>query len=462
LDVPIPNKCSYAWKSILQSRKVIQKGAIWRVGDGRSISIWDQSWLPKPGMSKVVSPKLEVGLNRVCDLFYPGTKSWNVEVLQNYFYPWEVDAIRKIYVSEACNLDCLVWPKTSDGSYSVKSAYQMLATEAINEAPSLSGGTDTKVWKTIWKIRVPPKIRHFMWRLAIDSLPTKQNIARRQIPIDETCSLCDDQKETSMHVIWLCDQAKAVWKSVPSFSHLYQVGYRSSVDLIEAVLDQGSAFTIALFSTIAWSIWQRRNKIRVQQPSWPLHEISKKARELVVEFFNVLQQPTRPEVQRHLIKWTKPPKDCYKANFHAALFENNNTAGIGVVIRDCNGNVMGALSQKIVLPQSIEHAEALAASRAVTFARELSLSKVMFEGDYLRIINAINKKEPCHTLFGHIIEEIWSSTTSLVTCNFQHVRREGNKLAHALARRAVVSADIDVWVEELPSDLDDVFNLDLV
>ncbi|XP_050258959.1 uncharacterized protein LOC126703953 [Quercus robur] len=134
-------------------------------------------------------------------------------------------------------------------------------------------------------------------------------------------------------------------------------------------------------------------------------------------------------------------------------------AGIGVVIRDCNGNIMGALSQKIVLPQSIEHAEALAASRAMTFARELSLSKVIFEGD---IINAINTKKPCHTLFRHIIEEIWSLTPSLMTYNFQHVRREGNKLAHVLARRAVVSTDIDVWVEKLPSDLDDVFNLDLV
>ncbi|KAK7833235.1 hypothetical protein CFP56_025725 [Quercus suber] len=85
----------------------------------------------------------------------------------------------------------------------------------------------------------------------------------------------------------------------------------------------------------------------------------------------------------------------------------------------------------------------------------------MFEGDCLRIINAINTKEPCHNLFGHIIEEIRSYTTPLLTCNFQHVRREGNKLAHALARRVVVSADTDVWVEELPADLDDVFNLDL-
>ena len=45
-------------------------------------------------------------------------------------------------------------------------------------------------------------------------------------------------------------------------------------------------------------------------------------------------------------------------------------------------------------------------------------------------------------------------------CQFFHVRRGGNKLAHELARRAVLSADTDVWVEDLPDDLDAVFRSD--
>ena len=52
-------------------------------------------------------------------------------------------------------------------------------------------------------------------------------------------------------------------------------------------------------------------------------------------------------------------------------------------------------------------------------------------------------------------------SASLRFCKFQHVRREGNRLAHALARKAILSANTDVWVESLPSDLDDVFQLDL-
>ena len=41
--------------------------------------------------------------------------------------------------------------------------------------------------------------------------------------------------------------------------------------------------------------------------------------------------------------------------------------------------------------------------------------------------------------------------------DFFHIRREGNKLAHELARSAVLSANTDIWVEDLPDDLDIVF-----
>ena len=65
------------------------------------------------------------------------------------------------------------------------------------------------------------------------------------------------------------------------------------------------------------------------------------------------------------------------------------------------------------------------------------------------------------TLFGHVIEEIRCFCSNLHRSFFKHVQRGGNKLAHSLARRAVLTADLDVWVEELPYDLVDVFQSDL-
>ena len=104
--------------------------------------------------------------------------------------------------------------------------------------------------------------------------------------------------------------------------------------------------------------------------------------------------------------------------------------------------------------------EALAARRAVIFAAELSIFKVMVEGDCLRVIQALNGQGSCLTMFGHVAEETRRLGSCLELCSFHHVKREGNKLAHSHARRAVLSADVDVWVEELPEDLDAVFQGD--
>ena len=47
---------SYAWQSILKARKVISMGMRWRIGDGKSIDIYKDNWLPGKGSARVVSP----------------------------------------------------------------------------------------------------------------------------------------------------------------------------------------------------------------------------------------------------------------------------------------------------------------------------------------------------------------------------------------------------------------------
>ena len=143
------------------------------------------------------------------------------------------------------------------------------------------------------------------------------------------------------------------------------------------------------------------------------------------------------------------------------MFEELNCASLGVVYRDHSGQVIAALSQKIGLPRMVEMAEALAVRKAMEFARDLSLFDVILEGDCLQVKQALNALEGCNTLYGHIVNETKRLGGVLRRCSFQHVRRDRNKFAHVLARRAVSSADTDIWVEDLPVDLDDVFQSDL-
>ena len=148
-------------------------------------------------------------------------------------------------------------------------------------------------------------------------------------------------------------------------------------------------------------------------------------------------------------------------NFDATFFAKTGSAVVVVVVRDCDGQIIGALRHNIGSIQFVEMAEALAARRAVRFATELCVFQVIIEGDCSRIIAALKGFGRCHTLFGHIIDEFKRIGGTLRSCLFQHVRREGNRLAHCLAKKAVLSADTDIWVESLPEDVEDVFHSDL-
>ena len=47
---------SYARKSILSARDVIKKGIVWRVGNGQSVCIREDKWLPDQICRTVIAP----------------------------------------------------------------------------------------------------------------------------------------------------------------------------------------------------------------------------------------------------------------------------------------------------------------------------------------------------------------------------------------------------------------------
>ena len=113
-------------------------------------------------------------------------------------------------------------------------------------------------------------------------------------------------------------------------------------------------------------------------------------------------------------------------------------------MRDVEGMIIAALSQNIPLQSFVESVEAMATRLAILLAQEISLTQVVVEGDLLKIIEAINSQKQCRTQWGHIIEDIKKASLCLQACSFCHVSREGNSLAHSLARRAVLTANTDV------------------
>ena len=57
MEAQLGLKPSYTWRSLLAGRKVLDKGLRWSIGNGQSVRIWADRWLPTPNSFKVASPR---------------------------------------------------------------------------------------------------------------------------------------------------------------------------------------------------------------------------------------------------------------------------------------------------------------------------------------------------------------------------------------------------------------------
>lgn len=57
-----------------------------------------------------------------------------------------------------------------------------------------------------------PKVRHTIWRMCHDILPTKDNLKRQGILVSPECVWCREEGESSFHMLFLCKRANEVWK----------------------------------------------------------------------------------------------------------------------------------------------------------------------------------------------------------------------------------------------------------
>ena len=100
LDAKDSTLGSYAWKSILSARNVIKKGAVWCIGDGQSICIRKDKWLPNKAYRKCSSPIPSIPPDaKVSSLVDANTGNWKDNQINQSFLSYEARLILSIPLS---------------------------------------------------------------------------------------------------------------------------------------------------------------------------------------------------------------------------------------------------------------------------------------------------------------------------------------------------------------------------
>jgi ribonuclease HI len=96
-------------------------------------------------------------------------------------------------------------------------------------------------------------------------------------------------------------------------------------------------------------------------------------------------------------------------------------------------------------------AETLVACRAVQFAQDIGAQSVELEGDAHEVILALGNSSESDSIVGNLVCEAKRKLENFPFWRVSHVRRDGNRAAHALAKFATSQQSHYVWFNSCPS-----------
>ncbi|KAJ9553570.1 hypothetical protein OSB04_017615 [Centaurea solstitialis] len=163
--------------------------------------------------------------------------------------------------------DRWVWSLDKSGAFTVASLRK-----AIDDMRLDRGDTPT-----LWNKIVPTKIRMLIWRARLDRLPTKVNLVKRGVAIDNVgCELCNLQDETGGHLFMDCILATETRRALNRWWDILKVNLRNFDDLFgHNGNHRENDVKLLLKETIThayiWAIWKARNdKVFNGVPANPL------------------------------------------------------------------------------------------------------------------------------------------------------------------------------------------------
>ena len=268
--------------------------------------------------------------------------------------------------------------------------------------------------------------------------------------MDAICGRCKVQTEDCSHTLFFCSSVQEVWAADQQWQWLSTMSGKTAGEIFNHALEEDEDPSLLAYT--AWTLWNRRNKCRTNEPQYPLNQVLQFAKERRKEF-QIAQSNFSKQLHRKHTHWKPPEAGLFKVNYDGAIFKEQGRVGIGVVICNSDGAVLASLSQQIPLPTTVAQVEALAAWRAAKFALEIGIDQVIIEGDSEVIYKELIDPGPSLALHGHLIYDTLQFANVFSYCTFNTVGRTGNYVAHHLARRAISTYDLNVWMEEVPPDI---------
>jgi hypothetical protein len=176
----------------------------------------------------VTTRRNNIVLSKVSDLINVETNSWDQEILEDIFWPVDVQRILNIPLARGYMQDFVSWHLTKTGVFSVRSCYhsewEHQHGQKLRRTSGYGTSSNLPVWKTVWSLNVPAKVKIHLWRSLLGAIPCNGVLANRHMIPSSQCSLCQTDCESIRHAYFCCPRVTEIWNKLGLTELMSHVG----------------------------------------------------------------------------------------------------------------------------------------------------------------------------------------------------------------------------------------------
>jgi ribonuclease HI len=427
------------------------------VGNGEKINIYTDPWIPSSPDKRIITPRGDVVYTKVHELIDPTTGVWDEELLRNIFYDVDVNRILQIPLHNHGFDDFIAWAFTKHGRYTIRSGYHTQWRHSFGpRAGHLAiPGTSAMnpVWKSVWRLKIPSKIKIFLWRALHGILPLKSILVNRHVGTSGQCPICSIAPEDIMHLLFQCDIVRQLWTSLGLSAIIDEasvIDRSGSVVLEQLMREQDKMLhgfdnikqkeTIGVACWYLWWIWHRRTH---NDSVPPLSQCKMSVLSITANAAKAMSKIPGPKPQ-----WVRPNPRQVKINVDGSFHLDTYAGSVGAVMRDSAGRFIAASIVYLPNVASAAAAKTMAMREGLALANRLGCNNVLMESDSIETVEACSGDEAWWGENSAIYADYVDLAALLGNVTFKYCPREANRVAHEIARFCFSSRSSCIWVDE--------------
>ncbi|KAG9450247.1 hypothetical protein H6P81_010212 [Aristolochia fimbriata] len=212
-------------------------------------------------------------------------------------------------------LDSLMLSPSTDGSFTVASAYSVLL-------PS----SDAHVSRQAWQLPAPPMVQFFIWSALHSKILTRDVLTRRGQQLNSLfCPLCDTWMETADHLLLHCEYTWKIWTWFVEQFNCSWVVPNSLASLL----------TASPPPHLSTMVQGKLRDSEVARPAWG-----------VIASTRIFHPPSPPAT------WIPQPAGTIKVNFDGSSLGNPGPVGYGGEFQNLEGEILMSFAGPIGIEDS--------------------------------------------------------------------------------------------------------------